>query len=369
MLKFFVKLSVFIAASASLIYASDRLEDVKASYERSMKAENKEINGPPLAEESAFSAFLDLEGDEIRKEVILPFPYYERKNDDQLTLIHQGGYKVYNIQKDGNKVAVIGTLKPCIAIAATDGKSLIVFHKHWTNSLESLKKSIKEHIDLSNKYNVYARIYTTRDDINWKLFNWGLTHNNCTPEQEVKRIRGFLIDEIGISEYNILTKVHNLLDENQKSHNLGKYQLSELCVAVRMRDIFELKYDFFKEIKFMSIDPYVEDVMNLNEKNVTYAQYYGDRFHDVQEKYPNQNFKKALTPYNKIQEKWKNEAHIFCTLDILETERNRGYMIQMRITMECIHQHQEKLYRDHLNIEEAELKRSKFGTLNFYQIG
>lgn len=310
----------------------------------------------------------DLEGDGHLKPVKLPFDYYKREANDHLTLIHQGGYKVYDIQKDVNEVAIVGTLMPCIAITATDGKKFIAFHKHWTNSLTSLKEIIEAKLDLSDKNNVFARIYTTRNDLNWKEYNWGPTHNNCTPLEEVKRIKDFLEKNVGIIRYHIPANLYNLL-ENNKRRKLGHYALSELSVAVQMNDIFNVTPEGKKEIKFMSTDLYVEDVLNLKGTNVTYAQYYGDHLPGVQARYPNHNFTKMLTPYNKIPEKWLNEASIFYKEGaLLEENKKRGYMIQMRITLECINQNQQELYKKHLNIEKDVLKKSKFGTLPFYPI-
>ena len=65
---------------------------------------------------------LDLYGDGNLHEVDLPFEYYKRQQGDKFTLISQGGYRVYDLAKDKNEVAVIGQLNPCIGIAVTDGK-------------------------------------------------------------------------------------------------------------------------------------------------------------------------------------------------------------------------------------------------------
>ena len=59
--------------------------------------------------------------------VELVFQYIEKKEGDKFTLIHQGGYAVFDVDKNSKEVAVIGPCNPCIGLAITDGKSLSPF--------------------------------------------------------------------------------------------------------------------------------------------------------------------------------------------------------------------------------------------------
>ena len=79
---------------------------------------------------------LDLQGTGSFTKINLPFEYYQRQPNDKFTLIHQGGYKIYDIEKSQNEVVVLGYFRPCIGIVVTDGKKLIAFHKHSTNALD-----------------------------------------------------------------------------------------------------------------------------------------------------------------------------------------------------------------------------------------
>ena len=155
-------------------------------------------------------ASLDLEGDGKATTVNLPFKYFNSNHADHFTLIHQGGYKSYDCQKDLKEVAVIGTLRPCIGIAVTDGKNLVTFHKHSTNSFASMKTIIAENLDTSDPTNLYARIYTTRDDIEWQAHQRTLMHGGKSHLEEVKAIKDFLNREMGIPREKIPASLCNL---------------------------------------------------------------------------------------------------------------------------------------------------------------
>ena len=220
------------------MYFKKKLCFVLLSVQVSLSAFSMETDGSAL----------DLQGDGHITRVKLPFKYYEKQNNDQLTLIHQGGYKVYNIANQQNDVAVVGPLRPCIGIAVTDGITLLTFHKHSTNSLESMEKIIRENLNMEIVNSFRARIYTTRDDLEWTQSKRQLMHGGKTHLDSVKQIKDFL-ENIGIIRANIPANLLPLRKNvggkivGQLIHaegSLGRYELSENCVSIRVNDVFDI---------------------------------------------------------------------------------------------------------------------------------
>jgi len=180
----------------------------------------------------------DLEGDGELKQIEVPFPYYKRQQSDRFSFIYQGGYKVFNIQNSQNEVAVIGALRPCIAIIVTDGINLITMHKHSTNSLESMHKIIDQNLDLSDKSKLRAYIHTTKDDVEWIQNQRVSMHGGRTHAEEIKRIKDFLEKEIGILREYIPASLFNLRNQEGKlkcpDQRNGRYELVETVIAIRL---------------------------------------------------------------------------------------------------------------------------------------
>lgn len=299
---------------------------------------------------------LDLQGNGQMSQVGIPFQYYNRQNGDHLTLIHQGSYKVYDIEQNQNEVAVIGTLRPCIGVAVTDGKKLITFHKHFTSSLASMKQILEEHLDLSQKENLYARIYTTRDDELWKIYqphHQGKSHN-----EEVKTIKDYLSNEVGLPREHIPASLHRMRNNsgelNYPNLALGRYDLAELCVAVRLNDLFEGGEK--KQIKFSSIDPFQEDVFGYKGTQVSMAEYFGENLAHVQKLQPGTDFHTQFLAFDDIPR-----------LYFESTGDKEGYRIQRNICQGRLGQEENQLYRDHFGKKSLELAAEKnYNTLPFF---
>ncbi len=302
-------------------------------------------------------AQLDLQGDGLVTKVTLPFPYYERQEGDHLTLIYQGGYKVYNLEKDHNEVAVLAPLKPCVGIAVTDGTHLITFHKDVFNSMESLGKILRENLDLSNKNNLYAHLYTALDEVMWEKLNFQSVYGDMSPGEEVKNIKSFFINDLGIKKDNVATRVYSL--RNRKGEliypdfALGRYEMSELSIAVRIKEAFDIK-NGGKKIKFYSIDPCAEDIFAYRGTYITYAEYLGPSLSQVQEQLSSFDFYAEVLSYDQIPD-----------LYYQQTGAKDGYRKQNAI---CQARLQEEMRKLHLRHFGTNTPRNVPNTANFFRL-
>jgi len=228
-------------------------------------------------------SLLDLDGSGKKQKIELAFPYYHPKPDDKLSIIYQGGYKVYDTEVNKNDIPVIGMLHPCIGVVVTDGLKVIAFHKHFSNSLNSLIDIIKKHINLEDPNKVWARLYTVKNDKLWSE-KFIFAHNNkASVIDELKSIKDFLATII--DRKNIVAQAYNLL--NQKGEpkypdfSLGLYDCAELYVAVQVRNLFE-KSDGTKKIKFYNIDPFQEDALGYKGKQIPIQSYLGIQTYEDQ---------------------------------------------------------------------------------------
>ena len=308
---------------------------------------------------------LDLEGDGNSKQVKLPFKYYEHRDNDQLTLIHQGGYKVYNIGSCVNDVAVIGPLRPCIGIAVTDGVTLVTFHKHSTNSLESMGKIIRENLNIENVNSFRARIYTTRDDLEWAQSNRQKMNGGKTHLESVKHIKDFL-DSMGIIRANIPADILALRKNVggkitgqliHADHSLGRYDLSETCVSVRLNDVF----DENGQIKFSSIDPYTEDVFGYKGKTITLTEYLGPQgIANIKQEHPNIDLdNQPLINYDDIPTMYFQQSG----------GQKDGYTMQRGICERRMKQEEKELYFNNYGMTEQEvIDKNQYNSLFFFKL-
>jgi hypothetical protein len=257
------------------------------------------MDGPPT---------FDLEGDGKRTAVKFPFPYFQGEQGDQFTITYQGGYTVHNIKNNPNGVVVIGPLRPCIGIAVTDGKTLVTAHKHSSCALDpsvpgSLSDIVKTNLDLSQPENLYARIYTTQDDVAWLQGDRAAMHGGKTHREAVVEIRDCL-EHLGIPSANIPYGLQNLRNPktNELIHpelSLGRYETAELHAAVRLNKLFVEKQRK-KQIQFFSIDLYEADVFRYKGTQITQAERAGPFLSQYQELYPGIDFTQRWEPYDDI---------------------------------------------------------------------
>ncbi len=218
---------------------------------------------------------LDLKENGTLTTVDLPFNYLKRQEGENLTLIHQGGYKVYDIQQSQQEVAVIGPLRPCIGIAVTDGVNLVTFHKHATNSLDSMKAILKANLDSKKKNDWVARIFSIQDDLEWVQNRRGLMHAGRTHAGAVNHIRETL-EHMGVKKQKIQDTLYKLRPDASSplrypEFQLGRYEFAEVCAVVKFSDLFETTGGT-KQIKFFSMDPHAEDVFNYKGTYITQAE-------------------------------------------------------------------------------------------------
>jgi hypothetical protein len=218
---------------------------------------------------------LDLYRNGSKQKVSFSFQYYcSDKEKDKLSFIHQGGYKVFDVSADSSEVAIIGPLRPCIGIVVTDGTKLIAFHKHSTNSFDSLQKIIGRHLDLSaaNKANLHARIFTVRDDQEWAEHNRSSMHDGKDHMASVLHIKDFLHHALGFTRTQIPASLYNLRtpDGKMKYPELyfGNYEFAEMTVAVKINTVFET-INGVKNIKLYLADPFAEDVFGYHGTMIT----------------------------------------------------------------------------------------------------
>jgi len=316
------------------------------------------------------SVDFDLVGDGQLTTINVAFRYYERRSEDCLTFIDQGGYKVYDISVDTKDVAVIGPISPCIGIVVTNGDKLIAFHKHSTNSFQSMKDIIGKELDLSNKENLYARIYSAKDNEEWVKNGRQLMHNDKSHLQELEIIENFFHQEIGINQGQVLSDLWDLRDSEGKNRYLswadGKYNEIETkyehiytYIAVQLNDIFKETKEGVKQIKFSSIDPYNEDIFDFKGKEFTYAEYLGTSLKKAQERDPDFDFTGMFISYEDIPLDWK-----------MYYGQDYGYIMQRGV---CARHRLRELENNYLNYFGKNWggfsnEKEHYNTLDFYPI-
>jgi hypothetical protein len=211
---------------------------------------------------------LDLQGNGVMTEVELPFEYLRRKPGVWYALVHQGGYKVYDLQKsDPKAVAIMGPLDPCIGIVCTDGKKMILFHKHYTNSLKSILEILKK--EFAKPAELLIRMFTVYDAIDDKNDEFGRVHMCKTPEDELAHITKTLTTALKVSSKNVLVKIfpcceirNGVLSYRYSEDFLGRYACAGCYVAVELANLFEKQQDGVT-IRLFSVDPYEANLYNM----------------------------------------------------------------------------------------------------------
>lgn len=260
---------------------------------------------------------------------------------------------------------MIGPLRPCIGIIITDGKKLIAFHKHSNNSLESMLKIVKSNLDLSDNKNVFAYIYTTLDAREWASNKRSLIHDNKTHTQVVDQIKDSLKtieipdSNIGVGRYSLLKNESGVKPENQQQKHadfsLGRYDLAETCVAVRMNDIFGKKESGEKKVKLFSIDPYTEDVFGYHGTKITESEL---RSAPTEQERKNTNPIYLTVPYNDIP-----------LFYYQQTGNKDGYQMQRGICQRRMEQEERELYFKNYKISEQEvIDKNKYNSLDFFPL-
>lgn len=235
---------------------------------------------------SAASVKLDVNGTGDLTEVELPFAYYFRKQQgDKFTLIPVSHYKVYDLEEESDETAVVITLGDSIVIAVTDGKRLVVFNKLLNNNSEpdqehSLEQIVRQNLD-SNSPNSFlrARIYALRHDGAWQdvMLSTGINKSLNEAIDDVKKS----LQDTGFFKENIYVDIWSFPVGSRQmpyypAFYLGRYEFSQIYVAVRMkkvcRPLIDEAYNL-NPIEFFSIDPEREDILNFRGTKINISEY------------------------------------------------------------------------------------------------
>lgn len=207
---------------------------------------------------------LDLKGNGQMSTVQLPYPYFEKKPNDQFKIITQGGCHLSKAT-DVHKVIVIGPVQPCVAITVTDGETVAAFHAHSTNRHDNMQSILKEAFP-NGLQATWAHIFSAADNVEWTQSGRTRMHGGLSHDQAVTAFQETLI-RAGVSENHIQQKIYDKRDHegNLKYDNLalGRYELAESCVAVRMDNL--LMQEMPRRMAYTSIDLATEDVFGFSE--------------------------------------------------------------------------------------------------------
>ncbi|MBW8310248.1 MAG: hypothetical protein K0M45_11565 [Candidatus Paracaedibacteraceae bacterium] len=232
------------------------------SYEDNTLEDQSE---PRLSYASSFvPALLDTHG-EGKQRVYLPLEYYKRQEKDNFSIVYQVYYKLYHISESYGRVAVLAPLSPCIGIVVTDGIKLITFHNHFSISSRSMLEVIQENLDLSDPNNLYARLYSAKNDDEWRSRSESKNHGGKSHQQEIEDLRRLLMDHLKIPPRHLSFDLPDVDSSSVRRETLLKYEDAVLSIAVRLDVVFE-ELGSRKRINFMAIDPITEDVFGYGER-------------------------------------------------------------------------------------------------------
>jgi hypothetical protein len=134
---------------------------------------------------------------------------------------------------------------------------------------------LKEKLNFSEPSKLYARIYSSYDGIEWNQTTRQAMHNGKTYVEALKHVKDSL-ESLGIPRIQIPTTYRNIRNEKGDLHypdfSLGRYEYAELCIAVRLNDLFNATPDGKTSIKFFAIDPFAEDIYRYNGSKITEAE-------------------------------------------------------------------------------------------------
>lgn len=223
-------------------------------------------------------------------EVELPSPYYEKEDGDDLFFLHQNSYVVFDAEMYRNRVIVTGPLQPCIAVALTNDKKLLLFHVSPYNSLPNMKKIILDTFDGDDKNNIYAGIYGLNSEQAWQqavhgqfywlkgILNYTTTNvaikesqpNHTAPNYISQSHSDFIkaieitIQQSTINHSHIKVYTWNLADNPILEHT--PYSHSQHNIAIRMNKLLTDEQE--KEINIFSISLMEKNFFNMDNQFV-----------------------------------------------------------------------------------------------------
>ncbi|MBL0942626.1 MAG: hypothetical protein IBJ00_07895, partial [Alphaproteobacteria bacterium] len=160
-----------------------------------------------ISEAQAVGNMLDLNGDGKLSEVDLPFTYYPRSSSPpKFTVVSQGAYAEYTRDETQPSTWIIGPLDPCIGIMIGNLRGCLAFHFHWSNDLEDMGKKINMHFS-KDKDSLFARIFTVKNDRDWKKRKDSFAYGVKTHKEVVIKIKDYLVSS-GILRERITAQMY-----------------------------------------------------------------------------------------------------------------------------------------------------------------
>lgn len=193
------------------------------------------------------------------REFVIPFEYKSIKNDDYKFLPER--FCTF-IPKASKTIAVLGSLKPCIAIILEYDGNIIAAHKHYSNRIKSLIEFAKEKFgEIKDPLNeLRGLLFTNKfdiSDINVQKIMLEC-HNGKSQIEELQYIRSSILHGFGLDPNNIDNKkiIKTLIPytTSYKDFELGDIEYAELFLAIGSG-----------EIKPYSICPMQENLFKIPE--------------------------------------------------------------------------------------------------------
>jgi hypothetical protein len=197
-------------------------------------------------------------------DVFLPFERLDYEKGYNHVWVSQGGYTVIDLARDQNKIVVAGPACPCLIIVLYDAekKKLLVFHKHYTNSIEHIGVIIQENFWNSKPQALYARVFSVLDADHWKEENLSRLHGGLTHQEEMDRVCNFLHEKIAVPREHIVQDLYTLHPFEIVNPEVGDYQDMAVYVAVKGSQVLSGRVGR-EQIRLFSVSPYLIDCLNL----------------------------------------------------------------------------------------------------------
>lgn len=176
--------------------------------------------------------------------VKLPFEYAhvtegERKD---IVIVPEFFYTVLSDDKSNIK-ALVGPLQPCLFIGIRNEENgrTVVFHKQYSNSMDSLIEIVKKELEIKDPQKLTGRIFTNIAPFYDKLvqgstgqfFSYKSLHHGRSQFNEVKYVKDELVKKLEIKNRTQIKA--ELYTSNLNDEELGDYEFAELNVLVNSK--------------------------------------------------------------------------------------------------------------------------------------
>jgi len=173
------------------------------------------------------------------KEVRLPFhyKYLTPKQRARTIWVPELFYTTLNTNNNGSKFVVVGPCQPCLLIVLKNEVNgrVIVFHKHFSNSINSLIEIAKQELEIAAPGKITGTIFTNtrpyyatkkhRTSSGFKT--WKDRHEGRTQKEELKFVKKRICTAFHIDNNQIIDQIFT--SENVA---LGDYANADLSVFI-----------------------------------------------------------------------------------------------------------------------------------------